>query len=478
MNSTYVRITAITLDNFKNVGHGELRLNNPKQNFPCSVLGLYGQNGSGKTALIEAVGLLKTLLSRDALADNVGETIRVGTEAARIAFEFQIADKNDEEPPITVFYEFQIKRSRPEPDPISGQTSSDSASLALVTDEKLSAVLPLSNGIKRRLSLIDSSNGDPFTPVEKVKQLIGASAEDKKTLSLVKTLAQDKRQTFVFSYKLQQLIEAESARSLHCELSKTVLRLMNRLRLWAHEELFLYTTAQAGLISLDTLPLWMKETGDNARPTVTGNVLLPLNQAFSLPVELLDIIDRVLACINLVLVQIVPGLTIGLARLQTALNAQGQKVADVELVSNKNQCPIPLRYESEGIKKIISVLHLLISVFNERTVTVAIDELDSGIFEYLLGELLRIISSRGRGQLIFTSHNLRALETMDKAFTAFTSTDTNNRYLRLKNIKTTNNLRDTYFRDLMLGDNSELLYNMTNNAKIALAMRDAAPRHV
>lgn len=35
---------------------------------------------------------------------------------------------------------------------------------------------------------------------------------------------------------------------------------------------------------------------------------------------------------------------------------------------------------------------------------------NGGIFEYLLGELLNIISEKGKGQLIFTSHNLRPLE--------------------------------------------------------------------
>ena len=47
------------------------------------------------------------------------------------------------------------------------------------------------------------------------------------------------------------------------------------------------------------------------------------------------------------------------------------------------------------IRKIISVLGLLISVYNRKSITVAIDELDSGIFEYLLGEILRIISEKG-----------------------------------------------------------------------------------
>ena len=46
-----------------------------------------------------------------------------------------------------------------------------------------------------------------------------------------------------------------------------------------------------------------------------------------------------------------------------------------------------------------------------------------GVFEYLLGEMLNIISEKGKGQLIFTSHNLRPLETIDKGFIAFTTTN-------------------------------------------------------
>ena len=106
-------------------------------------------------------------------------------------------------------------------------------------------------------------------------------------------------------------------------------------------------------------------------------------------------------------------------------------------------------------------------------VTVAIDELDSGVFEYLLGEMLNIISEKGKGQLIFTSHNLRPLETIDKGFIAFTTTNQKNRYIRLTNVKGTNNLRDFYYRDIVLGEQSEQVYNPTNNFEIALAFREA-----
>ena len=99
--------------------------------------------------------------------------------------------------------------------------------------------------------------------------------------------------------------------------------------------------------------------------------------------------------------------------------------------------------------------------------------MDSGIFEYLLGEILRIISEKGKGQLIFTSHNLRPLETIDKGFVAFTTTNVNNRYIRFSNVKNNNNLRDFYYRDIMLGEQDEQVYETTNNYEIALAFREA-----
>ena len=55
MNDTIVRIESIEIKNFKNVGYGHLDFGNSKKGYKASILGLYGQNGSGKTALIDAL---------------------------------------------------------------------------------------------------------------------------------------------------------------------------------------------------------------------------------------------------------------------------------------------------------------------------------------------------------------------------------------------------------------------------------------
>ena len=46
----------------------------------------------------------------------------------------------------------------------------------------------------------------------------------------------------------------------------------------------------------------------------------------------------------------------------------------------------------------------------------------------LLGELLRIMQNSGKGQLIFTSHNLYPLETLESNSIVFTTTNPSARY--------------------------------------------------
>lgn len=187
--------------------------------------------------------------------------------------------------------------------------------------------------------------------------------------------------------------------------------MLNALIRYGHYVLCTVDTMSSGLISLNEIPLHLR--CQNKDEGLAGTIPLSLNLLSVIPASVYWLINKAIESMNILLCEIVPGLTIKMSELGTEISKDGEQVQRFQLVSLKNDKELPLQYESEGIKKIISILQMLIVVYNESNITVAIDEIDTGIFEYLLGELIKIISEEGRGQLIFTSHNLRPLETIN-----------------------------------------------------------------
>ena len=68
---TIVRLKNISLKNIKNIKSGIITTNSLFNSMQkADVIGIYGSNGSGKTTVIEACNLLKTLLSCSRLPQN------------------------------------------------------------------------------------------------------------------------------------------------------------------------------------------------------------------------------------------------------------------------------------------------------------------------------------------------------------------------------------------------------------------------
>lgn len=323
------------------------------------------------------------------------------------------------------------------------------------------------NGDGRRIrkgTLIDTGNTQLiFAPESKYELLFGKSGEVYQRLLVTKAMTAAFSRSFIFSREFLSELRGQDNDDPEFTFNRNILE---RMVQYGNIELFVIGTDNSGMISMNALPLAFKYRHGNSG--AVGNAMIPLNGPSEISDDAYTIINDVVEDMNIVLTQIVPGLTISVQDLGPTLLKSGAKGHMIQLMADKNSKKIPLKYESEGIKKIISVLQLFIVMYNNASITVAIDELDSGIFEYLLGELLRILSEKGKGQMIFTSHNLRSLETLDRGFIAFTTTNPDNRYLRLTNIKSNNNLRDFYFRDIVLGEQSEEVYESTNNAEIVM----------
>ena len=108
MKNATVILKRILLENFKNVKRGEISLVRKDENGAC-IAGIYGQNGSGKTAIIEALVLLRHCLMGYSLPQDIANyfisCINVDSESARLVFEFAIED-NDSETSYKTVYSF------------------------------------------------------------------------------------------------------------------------------------------------------------------------------------------------------------------------------------------------------------------------------------------------------------------------------------------------------------------------------------
>ena len=74
----------------------------------------------------------------------------------------------------------------------------------------------------------------------------------------------------------------------------------------------------------------------------------------------------------------------------------------------------------------------------------------------------------------FSLHiNLRILEMLPTRKIRFSTTNRENRYITLKGVKMTNNLRDLYLRSIQIGGADEELYKGQSQSKMRRALRKA-----
>ena len=303
---------------------------------------------------------------------------------------------------------------------------------------------------------------------KRLDEVVGKNQETKMDLIVARKIAEKSNCSYIFG---------ESSREILCKEYNNDFKsygiVIRELFDFALKDLFVIRNTHSGMITANfLLPMAFRVESD--RIGMKGDFAIPLMKPAVLDAEKKELLHTIVEQINTVLCTIIPGMRIEDKDYgQQALDS-GEDGWKIELMSvREGKRPIPIRMESEGIIKIISILNALIQAFANPSICLVIDELDAGIFEYMLGELLDIFQKSAKGQLIFTAHNLRALEMLNKESIMFSTVNPNNRYIHMKNVKDTNNVRSMYIRSITLGGQDEIIYDETDSLKIARAFRKA-----
>ncbi|SFF48286.1 AAA domain-containing protein, putative AbiEii toxin, Type IV TA system [Paenibacillus algorifonticola] len=462
-----VRISEIEIQNLKNVVSGKIA-------FPCSktqsfdsadVLGIYGQNGSGKTTAVDAFQILHTLLNGKKLENKIAQLIYQDSETASLTFSFLIeSDKKRFELSYTV----DITKLIVEELENTNLDRSQNEMSVMVSKEEIK-YKEIKKGSRPKIAI-------QYFRINDDDHSIGPTA-------LYNKIKLNKNDLYV-SYKVNSQLSFKESTSFFFRkegvaltkgiLDKEVYELLHIIKDIFANNLFVVDNQQSSLTLANILiPVQAKKKDFDKAEVGYGVIVLPNNEPAKLTFERFEMISSMFNSISKVLKEIIPGLTVEYRSLGKETLKDGSIGMSAQLVAIREGKVLPISSESDGIKKLISILSSLIVMYNDPNACIIIDELDAGIFEYLLGEIVKILNDCGKGQLLFTSHNLRLLEVLNKENLVFTSTNSRNRYINLKGIKETNNIRDVYFRAIQLGTDDETVYEVTDRYYIMDAFEEA-----
>lgn len=419
----------------------------------AEILGIYGQNGSGKTAIVDALYFLQKIMVGADLDQSLEDYMTIDSDAAEIFADFNIFMDG-----IVFEIGYTLSLSREEKE--------------IVINRETLRAAKNENGIRtNKTTFMDYQRNQTdaiFKPQKRLDEILEANKEIKTDLIVARKMAEKSNCSYIFG---------ESSREIFCREYKNGFQqfsvIISSLFEFALKDLFVIRNTHSGVISANfVLPMAFRIENDNIG--AKGDFAVPLTEPILVDEERKNLLETIVEQINIVLYTIIPGLQVTIKNYGKQSLDNGEEGWKLELMSKRDGMKeIPIRMESEGIIKIISILNALIQAFGNPSICLVIDELDSEIFEYMLGELLDIFKKSAKGQLIFTSHNLRALEMIDKESIMFSTTNPDNRYIHMKNVRESNNLRNMYIRSITLGGQSEQIYEETDSLKIARAFRKA-----
>lgn len=462
-----VRIVETQIENFKNVSYGDVRFVN-YSNVQYrgkiereDINGIYGQNGSGKTAVVEVLDIIQHVLSGREINYNTYGGMFDKKTLVKLTTLFYI-QCNEE------VYKAQYKillRQLAEEKKIQ------------IDSEEITYWRKRKNWNAERKYQFSNPFYNMDNVIENITAKIKTLNQNTPELQILKNIQSlaivcaQKNTSVFFNEIFMKLLSAQKLETIDEE---------ERIFKKIIEELYNFAMLRFQVVKVNRLganydnqfiPVNIHEETENE--ILQGCLPLFVNGRGEFPEELYERLNKSVEAINTALTAIVPNLKIEMQKIEEETDKEGKKRIKAEVYSIRDGKKFLTKYESEGIKRIISLLNYLISLYNDERICLVVDELDAGIFEYLLGELVGLLADGAKGQLIFTSHNLRVLERLDKKNIICSTVNPNNRYISLKGIEKNHNKRDFYIRSVVLGGQKERLYDNSELQDMNYAFKKA-----
>ena len=448
-----VRLKGLSFCNIKNISNATINFpieKNIDKNGRNNIFGIYGPNGTGKTSLINCLAIFKKIICEIPLGASEYNLIDVNSKTAELSFSFDVKLSDGL---YQLTYIIVLEKNLVFINGIEKKS-------IIIKSEKLKYKPSSSNesDIKNLSTLIeiDSSTAiskEMLKPTNHYTKLMSKPSFFDSVVRLsIGTRAT--RQTFIFKNEFLQILSKEA------DFDRTKWILMNQIKLFGMANLFVIDQVNNNNISLNLGYRYI----DNEKAYISLGTI-NINGISRLSEEEFIHYEKSINEANQVMEKLIPGISIKALKLRDNLMPNGSKGVDFQLVSYRKENgekPIPLSSESNGIRSIFSVLSLVVAAYNNPSVCIAIDEFDAGVFEHLLGLIVKVYAESGKGLFIFTSHNLRPLEVLRPANIFFTTKE-GNLFANNMSIRKELNKRNAYLRLMTISDMNGIY--LTDSAK-------------
>ena len=291
MKNIIVRLLEIEIINLKNVKNGKINFlnSNIKETLTLQIgdiLGVYGQNGSGKTTVIEALSILKSILVGMPLDDDLKNLITYGEKNIELLFKFyiEIEDKK-------YIVEYKI---------VIGKTENNTIEILKWNYKNIQFIWKKIKRWKNTQTLIETPFSEDIIKLKKYNKNFSNEIDLLKIL-VIQGISKKMRVSSIFSEEIKVFLKDNT----------DLIYIIEALEYYGNLNLFIVSNKEIGMITLNLLlPLKIKNLNS------CGDLPIQIDKNESIIVNQLiyPSVENAINEINIVLKRIIPDLQLKIWR--------------------------------------------------------------------------------------------------------------------------------------------------------------------